>query len=362
MMPQQLVDMPTPSLLPSVASELKGNAESTRSGEQLIEAVHAGRKNQQIRLQDAGECISKNSTWSTGPQALGRARQEAIIDRLPPELLSAIGSLLCHQQLAVLAQVSTRFRSLADDDEHWEKLWVGRWGSLAASNCITQRAVKVAGGWKKLFRSKALQDQASTPWVKACPHEVQAMVGEIVQHAGSGSEGTPGGVVFLLDGSGSVTEDDFSTMTTFAKLAIESLHAAHPECKFSNGACVELPLGIPRAEAVEDCISGMARMNGGTCIAEAVRVAGQLLKSLVAPEGARSVVLLTDGRVDHYQGREAVHTAQHLSDEQQHAALFGLGVGRGVDRDVLDSIIEAFGGGQASNRYLALAVHPHSSW
>ena len=62
---------------------------------------------------DADECTSKSSTWSTGPQALGRARQEAIIDRLPPELLSAIGSLLCHQQLAVLAQVATRFRSLA---------------------------------------------------------------------------------------------------------------------------------------------------------------------------------------------------------------------------------------------------------
>ena len=173
--------------------------------------------------------------------------------------------------------------------------------------------------------------------------------------------------------------------------------------QFSNGACVELPLGIPKAEAVDDCISGMvrergmhacpspwqgdvcapsgiaaqqpalrrtaavdhasqevhplrtapaavdhasqevappqdspcrvlaghplschltglcirprpsgprsepsshlqARMNGGTCFAEAVRVAGQLLKSSVAPEGARSVVLLTDGRVDHYQG------------------------------------------------------------
>ena len=51
LMPQQLVDMPTPSLLPSVASELKGNPESTSSDEQLIEAVHAGRKNQQIRLQ-----------------------------------------------------------------------------------------------------------------------------------------------------------------------------------------------------------------------------------------------------------------------------------------------------------------------
>ena len=62
---------------------------------------------------DADECTSKSSTWSAVPQASGRARQEAIIDRLPPELLSAIGSLLCHQQLAVLAQVSTRFRSLA---------------------------------------------------------------------------------------------------------------------------------------------------------------------------------------------------------------------------------------------------------
>ena len=30
-----------------------------------------------------------------------------------------------------------------------------------------------ASGWKQLFRSKAVQDQASTPWEKACPHEVQ---------------------------------------------------------------------------------------------------------------------------------------------------------------------------------------------
>ena len=29
--------------------------------------------------------------------------------------------------------------------------------------------------------------------------------------------------------------------------------------QFSNGACVELPLGIPKAEAVDDCISGMVR-------------------------------------------------------------------------------------------------------
>ena len=59
LMPQQLVDMPTSSLMPSVALELKGNPESTSSGEQLIEAVHAGRKNQQMRLQ---------GKWARGTQ------------------------------------------------------------------------------------------------------------------------------------------------------------------------------------------------------------------------------------------------------------------------------------------------------
>ena len=226
---------------------------------------------------------------------------------------------------------------------------MGRWGSLAASNRITQRAVKLAGGWKKLFRSKAVQDQASTPWVKACPHEVQvgthpsphaasgsmrhrlhcrcrqhvsslllaqgcghhscwnllpvlvctqvftnmlrwggslpacmgaaawsrhvlctlvafcgacrsaagsgcncrraaarlacyilravpattsappcrqAMVGEIVQHAGSGSKGMPGGVVFLLDGSGSVTEGETICLQHLSCIPTEQCYLA----------------------------------------------------------------------------------------------------------------------------------------
>ena len=66
LMTQQLVDMPTPSLLPSVAAELKGNPESTSSGEQLIEAVHAGRKNQQIRLQGKAEARGVQTECHTG--------------------------------------------------------------------------------------------------------------------------------------------------------------------------------------------------------------------------------------------------------------------------------------------------------
>ena len=44
-----------------------------------------------------------------------------------------------------------------------------------------------------------------------------------------------------------------------------------------------------------------ARMNGGTNIALSIKQAGQLLKDQ-DPEAARIIVLLTDGRVDAFQG------------------------------------------------------------
>ena len=44
-----------------------------------------------------------------------------------------------------------------------------------------------------------------------------------------------------------------------------------------------------------------ARMNGGTNIALSIKQAGQLLKD-EDPEAARIIVLLTDGRVDAFQG------------------------------------------------------------
>lgn len=47
------------------------------------------------------------------------------------------------------------------------------------------------------------------------------------------------------------------------------------------------------------------RMNGGTNIAAALAQAGALLKARAGPGCGRLVVLLTDGRVDGYQSREA---------------------------------------------------------
>lgn len=56
-------------------------------------------------------------------------------------------------------------------------------------------------------------------------------------------------------------------------------------------------------EAFQSAVESMSRMNGGTNIALALAKAGQLLKAHTEEEGARTVVILTDGRVDSYQVR-----------------------------------------------------------
>jgi hypothetical protein len=120
-------------------------------------------------------------------------------------------------------------------------------------------------------------------------------------------------------------------------------------------------------------------MNGGTNIAAALASAGAVLKAGAGGAAARLLVLLTDGRVDGYQSKEAkarlgeggggadatgefegggqapggrcmmataappsrrLHPplpqdmAARLADEQAGVSMWALGVGRGVDRQV----------------------------
>ena len=142
----------------------------------------------------------------------------------------------------------------------------------------------------------------------------------------------------------------------------------------------------------------MARMNGGTNIAAALAAAGAALKAAGAasPRAGKLVILLTDGRVDGYQSREArvrfaclcvsggrggscvprgrrrisgddgvsskrntpnehpptttspipnppprstQETAARLADEMPGARVWALGVGRGVDRGELARVL-----------------------
>lgn len=115
-------------------------------------------------------------------------------------------------------------------------------------------------------------------------------------------------------------------------------------------------------------------MNGGTNIAVAIQKAGQLLKKHCHEDAIRTVVLLTDGRVDKHQAHEAVCMVERLADEQRNVSLFAFGVGRGVDRVELENIIAGAaiaeqhsacyvkGGPQDVMRYIELCVRDDPPW
>jgi hypothetical protein len=109
------------------------------------------------------------------------------------------------------------------------------------------------------------------------------------------------------------------------------------------------------------------RMNGGTNIAAAVAKAGSLFKSCASCSSStrRVLVLLTDGRIDSYQAREAGQMVAQLADEQANVGLWAFGVGRGVDAPELMRIIEGPGAaakGLGQERYVELCVRDDAPW
>jgi uncharacterized protein YegL len=223
-------------------------------------------------------------------------------------------------------------------------------------------------------------------------------------------------IIFLVDGSGSVTEDDFNCMTSFMLTAanlIKSTKQSHQHIhlgviQFSNEVRVELPPtringvvvknenggevegrnnfeneGAEEEEStIFTAVESMFRMNGGTNIAAAIQKAGQLFKNLATsynsqdaesstkgtPRSAREVkkviALLTDGRIDSFQAHEAKEITSRLVDEQGNVALHAFGVGRGVDRVELLRIISGAcpAGEDPAHRYLPLMVLEDAPW
>ena len=74
-------------------------------------------------------------------------------------------------------------------------------------------AMELAGGWQGLYKAKHLAEKASAPWVEPCDFEVEAMLAHLASLRCSRTLEIS--VTFLVDGSGSVTQDDFAAMTAF---------------------------------------------------------------------------------------------------------------------------------------------------
>lgn len=281
----------------------------------------------------------------------------------PEDVLEGlVVSALDFRDLCALAQACKPLRKLAVSDGHWQRLVEQRWGP--STELLTSSA-KIAGSWRALYREKHECERANAPWQKLSASELQAAVGRMHgdQRAHSASSSV---VMFLVDGSGSVTEEDFRVMTEFILQAALQLVAADPSVQvgvlqFSNDVRVEVaPQAVDGAKFTE-AVTTMARMNGGTNIACSVQRAGQLLKHLPS-NSMRTLCFLTDGRVDDYQAREAAEMASRLADEQGPVAMYAFGVGRGVDKQELLRIVGATQPAAAADRYFDLCVRDEAPW
>mmetsp|Transcript_32477 Transcript_32477/g.103405 ORF Transcript_32477/g.103405 Transcript_32477/m.103405 type:complete len:354 (-) Transcript_32477:201-1262(-) len=265
---------------------------------------------------------------------------EDLVMSLPGDILTGIVDMLDPEDLAALRGVSRRMSELASCEQLWAKAYINEYGPAHDG---TVAASQLAGGWRRLYAAKRAHLAKSAPWVVPSSFEYEALLQSLCK---KGETSPPLSVLFCVDGSGSVTEEDFATMTTFMKEAVTAITRVHGGSakvgviQFSNDIKEELPLDLIKdgGEAFTLHMDAMERMNGGTNIASAIRKANAMLKDSLPkdcpPSHAESqaVVLLTDGRIDSYQAREAVERSARVMDEFPSCRMFALGVGRGVDK------------------------------
>mmetsp|Transcript_14991 Transcript_14991/g.38108 ORF Transcript_14991/g.38108 Transcript_14991/m.38108 type:complete len:389 (-) Transcript_14991:468-1634(-) len=299
-------------------------------------------------------------------------------DTLPDELLDGtIADALGLQDLCAFAQVCKKFRTIATRDERWRLFFESRWGK---PNGTVVKASKLAGSWRQLFIAKQAVETEAAPWVKPTTYEIAAAVEGIavqalalpetsaVQDGSAQPSNLARSVLFLVDGSGSVTEDDFLNMTGFMQQAWHGISTVCSNAKvgivqFSNDVRVELQPVSMSSDHFQAHVTKMTRMNGGTNISAAIRKAGQLLGGIKGEGGHSAIILLTDGRVDGYQASEAVEMAGRLVDEvSSSVSLYAFGVGRGVDKAELLRIVGAGGPKPDDSHYLGLCTYEDAPW
>lgn len=230
------------------------------------------------------------------------------------------------KDLCALSLVCRHFEySVSRVTQRWSSLYRERWGD---PGMLGAAAMELAGGWQGLYKAKHLAEKASAPWVEPCDFEVEAMLAHLASLRCSRTLEIS--VTFLVDGSGSVTQDDFAAMTAFMGRCVESVNretagvAKFSVLQFSNEVKTELEPQRMETNAFRDFAGRLQRMNGGTNIAMA------LARARIDCGGAPHVVLmLTDGRVDAYQATAASEAAADLLESE--AQVFAFGVGRSVD-------------------------------
>lgn len=324
--------------------DVEDTSRDARSKKRRIEAEDAPRdakgKSKAKRKLDFGE---------------GAERAACAPTSLPREIAEMVLWKLDATDLASLAAVDRGCRSLAANEHMWQLHVEHKWGAASA---LMKRAAALAGGWQQLYAAKSASDAYGGDWTIPSHFETEALLDELVEPAVTGDCDCLD-VVFLLDGSGSVSHDDFVAMTGFVQGAARVLTGTRGTggggrsggsggadrplvcpvqtaiVQFSNDTQVELELGPHDFDTIQEATVAMERMSGGTNIAQPLMLAQTMMEdesrhpASLAP--SRAVVLLTDGRVDSYSARQSVERAQTMAGSLKGLRLYTLGVGRGVD-------------------------------
>lgn len=307
-----------------------------------------------------GEVLSSTSHIPPSP-ALSSASSDSAADMtlssLPDELLSMCYSSLGAPDLVALELVSHRMRNLVTaDDVAWRACSEQAWGKTHNIHLMAM-AAEAAGGWKQLYADKKLVDVSNAPWSVPSRHEVSAII-ELIK--GSATDSTLKGVesesfaassprsviagpavedntlsvVLLVDGSSSVTEDDFRAQRNFCTQLVDSLRETHRNAsvavlQFNQYPKIHSGLTDVHQPAILEAIDGMNQMMGSTDIAAPIRRARQMLAEDGSP-GKKAIVLITDGQTHSDELRDAEREARQAGLDSG-ARLFALGVGRDVD-------------------------------
>lgn len=141
-------------------------------------------------------------------------------------------------------------------------------------------------------------------------------------------------VLMLIDGSSSVTEDDFNAQRNFCKQLLFSLRETHPSAsvavlQFNQYPKIHIGLTHVMKPDVVSSLTDMQQLMGSTDVSAPLRRAREMLAEDGSP-GEKAIILLTDGQTHSEELRDAEHEARQAALDAG-ARLFALGVGRDVD-------------------------------
>lgn len=323
-------------------------------------------------MEDEAVVVADGGLPRSAPDSMETNQMQAMLLSLPDELLSCCCEGMEVSSLIAMESTCRRLREqVSTDSLAWRQAVRTKWGK-AYNNEILDASAVIAGGWKKLFAEKYEPERRQAAFVSPTRSEVAAIL-NVIKGQGptlprvKSAPGTPPSppygtspvsvsipmsteeegrgplsIVCCVDGSSSVTEEDFWAMKDFLRSLVCSLCETHPTTLFSllqfnQTVKRELPALIPVGPAAKVAVQTMKQLMGSTDIEKPLATAASILASAEengSQGGDKVILLLSDGQT-HMEELAKSEAQVRKAAETTGARFYALGVGRDVDEDGL---------------------------